>query len=62
MILFPRFKRLTINVRSLSESKFLSVVECFRRESLDFCFLQETMTLDKRVIDSFSSHWQGPSF
>lgn len=59
MILFPTFKGLTINVRGLSEIKFLSIVDCFHRESLDFCFVQETMISDKRVMNSFCSRWQG---
>ena len=58
MILFPTFKGLTINVGGLSENKFLSVVDCFREESLDFCFVQETIS-DKRVMNSFSSRWRG---
>ena len=58
MILFPTFKGLTINVGGLSENKFLSVVDCFRQESLDFCFVQE-MISDKRVMNSFSSRWRG---
>ena len=62
MILFPTFKGLTINVRGLSENKFSSVVECFRRQGLDFCFVQETMISDKRVMDSFSSRWRGPIY
>ena len=58
MILFPTFKGLTINVRGLSEIKFLSVVDCFHRESLDFCFVLETIS-DKRVMNSFCSCWRG---
>ena len=57
MVLFPTFKGLTINVRGLSENKFSSV-ECFRRQGLDFCFVQETIS-DKCVMDSFSSRWRG---
>ena len=58
MILFPTFKGLTINVHGLSEIKFLSIVDCFHRESLDFCFVQETMISDKRVMNSFCSRWR----
>ena len=46
----------------MSDEKFSSVVRCFYQESLDFCFIQETMISDKRVIDSLSSRWRGPSF
>lgn len=37
----------------------MSVVDCFRRESLDFCFVQETMISNKRIMSSFSSRWRG---
>ena len=56
------FRCCTINVRGLSDRKFISITDYFHSANLYFCCIQETIVSNVTIQSSFSSRWRGPSF